>query len=274
MALRASKATTPGQRQLIQIDRSSLWKGRPLKSLTSSVSRKSGHNNQGRITFWHRGGGHKRLYRLVDFKRDKLDMPGEIIRLEYDPNRSAFIALVQYKDGENRYILAPQGVKPGSIVEASAEKVDIRPGNAMPLKSIPVGTMVHNVEMKAGKGGQMARSAGASIQIMGRDAGNIILKLTSGEVRLVKAECFATVGVLANSDHQNRSYGKAGRMRWLGWRPHVRGVAMNPVDHPHGGGEGRTSGGRHPVTPWGLGTKGKKTRKNKRTSPLIIKKRK
>lgn len=273
MSLKISKATTPGQRQLVSIDRSGLWKGKPLKTLTEGKKRSGGRNNQGCITSWQRGGGHKKLYRIIDFKRNKLDIEGRVERVEYDPNRTSFIALVKYDDGEFRYILAPEKLSAGSSV-VSSERADIKPGNAMPLKNIPIGTMVHNVEMKKGKGGQIARSAGASVQIMGRDAGYVLLKLSSGEVRLVLADCFATVGVLSNAEHQNRSYGKAGRIRWLGKRPTVRGVAMNPIDHPHGGGEGRTSGGRHPVTPWGVPTKGKKTRVNKRTSRLIVKKRK
>lgn len=272
MALKFSKATTPGQRQLVSIDRSGLWKGAPLKWLTEGKCGTGGRNNQGGITSWQKGGGHKKTYRIIDFKRNKLDVEGKIERLEYDPNRTSFIALVKYSDGEFRYILAPENLKVGDSVFAS-EKTDVKPGNSMPLKNIPIGTMVHNIEMKKHKGGQIARSAGASAQIMGRDSGYVLLKLSSGEVRMILADCFASIGVLSNSDHKNRSYGKAGRMRWLGVRPTVRGVAMNPIDHPHGGGEGRTSGGRHPVTPWGVPTKGKKTRTNKRTSKLIIKKK-
>ncbi|MDP2193270.1 MAG: 50S ribosomal protein L2 [Alphaproteobacteria bacterium] len=273
MALKRYKPTTPGQRQLVNLDRSELWKGRPEKSLTFGQRKQGGRNNNGRITSFNKGGGHKRLYRLVDFKRNKLDIFATVERLEYDPNRSAFIALIQYEDGEKSYILAPQRLKVGDRVQ-SALKADIKPGNAMPLKNMPIGTIVHNIELKIKKGAQLARSAGAYAQIMGRDSGNVILKLTSGELRLVNGECFGTVGSVSNPDHANRSYGKAGRMRWLGKRPHVRGVAMNPIDHPHGGGEGRTSGGRHPVTPWGKPTKGKKTRKNKTTSKMIIRRRK
>jgi large subunit ribosomal protein L2 len=273
MALKQYKPTTPGQRQLINIDRSELWKGRPHKGLTSGKPKSGGRNNNGRLTSYNKGGGHKKLYRDIDFKRDKHNMIANVERIEYDPNRSAFIALVKYEDGEHRYIVAPQRLKAGDQVQ-SGEKVDVKPGNAMPLKSIPVGTIVHNVELKIGKGGQMARAAGSYVQIMGRDSGYVVLKLTSGELRLVKGECMATVGSVSNADHSNRSYGKAGRMRWMGKRPTVRGVAMNPIDHPHGGGEGRTSGGRHPVTPWGVPTKGKKTRKNKRTSNMIIRRRK
>lgn len=273
MALKKYKASTPSQRQLVNIDRSGLWKGKSFKGLTLGISEKSGHNNLGRITTWHKGGGHKRRYRIVDFKRNKYDVAAVVERIEYDPNRSAFIALIKYEDGEYSYILAPQRLQVGDQV-ISSEKADIKPGNNMMLKNIPLGTIVHNVEIKINKGGQLARSAGSYMQIMGRDAGQIIVKMTSGEVRLLKGECRATIGSVSNPDHQNRSYGKAGRMRWLGIRPTVRGVAMNPIDHPHGGGEGKTSGGRHPVTPWGLPTKGKKTRRNKRTSNLIIRRRK
>lgn len=273
MALKKYKATTASQRQLVNIDRSGLWKGKPFKALTVGIGEKSGHNNSGRITIWHKGGGHKRRYRLVDFKRNKLDLVGTVERIEYDPNRSAFIALIKYQDDDYSYILAPQRLQVGEQV-VSSEKADIKPGNAMMLKNIPLGTIVHNVEMKIGKGGQLARSAGSYVQIMGRDAGQVIVKLSSGEVRVLKGECWATIGSVSNPDHQNRSYGKAGRMRWLGIRPTVRGVAMNPIDHPLGGGEGKTSGGRHPVTPWGKPTKGKKTRQNKRTDKLIIRRRK
>lgn len=274
MALKQYKPTSPGQRQLVNIDRSGLSKEGPLKALICPKGRntRSGHNNQGRVTSWNRGGGHKRRYRMIDFDRTKVDMPAVVERLEYDPNRTAFIALVKYEDGQYAYILAPQKLKVGDSVISSAS-ADIKPGNTLPLRNIPVGTIVHNVEMKAGKGGQLARSAGTSVNIMGRDGAYVILKLSSGEVRLIRGECRATVGVLSNPDHQNRSYGKAGRMRWKGKRPVVRGVAMNPIDHPHGGGEGRTSGGRHPVTPWGISTKGKKTRNNKRTDSMIVRRR-
>jgi large subunit ribosomal protein L2 len=268
MSLKKYKATSPSQRQLVNIDRSMLWSGKPLKELTQGKSKTGGRNNSGRITCWHKGGGHKQKYRIIDFKRTKHDIVGTVERLEYDPNRSAFIALIKYDDNEMAYILAPQRLKEGEKV-VSGVKVDIKPGNALPLKNIPVGTIVHNIETKIGKGGQLARSAGSYAQIAGRDSGNTILKLSSGELRLIKGECIATIGAVSNPDHQNRSYGKAGRTRWLGVRPTVRGVAMNPIDHPHGGGEGRTSGGRHPVTPWGKPTKGKKTRKNKRTQGLI-----
>jgi large subunit ribosomal protein L2 len=263
---------TNSQRQLINIDRSELWKGRPFKPLVEGLSKTGGRNNQGRVTSWNRGGGHKQLYRIVDFKRRKTDVEGVVERLEYDPNRSAFIALVKYSDDTFAYILAPQKLAAGDKV-VSGENVDIKPGNALPLKSIPVGTIVHNIETKIGKGGQLARSAGTYAQIAGRDSGYTIIKLSSGELRLVKGECYATVGAVSNADHSNRSYSKAGVKRWMGIRPTVRGVAMNPIDHPHGGGEGRTSGGRHPVTPWGKPTKGKKTRTNKRTSSMIIRRR-
>jgi large subunit ribosomal protein L2 len=243
--------------------------GFPVTALTEGLRQTGGRNNHGRITIWQRGGGHKRRYRLVDFKRRKFDVPATVERLEYDPNRSAFIALIRYQDGELAYILAPQRLKAGDTVVSGA-KVDIKPGNSMPLKSIPVGTIVHNVEMKVGKGGQIARSAGTYVQIVGRDQGQALLRLSSGEVRVVSAECMASVGAVSNPDRQNINIGKAGRNRWLGKRPTVRGVAMNPIDHPHGGGEGRTSGGRHPVTPWGKSTKGKKTRRNKRTDRAIL----
>jgi large subunit ribosomal protein L2 len=269
MALKRYKPITNSQRQLVNIDRSDLWTGRPHKSLTEGLKRSGGRNNHGHTTVWNRGGGHKKLYRVIDFKRAKFDMSATVERVEYDPNRSAFIALVKYDDGEMSYILAPQKLAAGDKVIAS-EKADIKPGNALPIKNIPVGTIIHNIETKVGKGGQLARSAGTYGQIAGRDSGYTIIKLSSGELRLVKGECFATVGAVSNQDHSNRSYSKAGRSRWLGRRPVVRGVAMNPIDHPHGGGEGKTSGGRHPVTPWGIQTKGKKTRTNKRTSRFIV----
>lgn len=273
MALKQYKSVTTSQRQLVNIDRSDLWKGKPFKKLTTRKLEKAGRNNHGHVTVWHRGGGHKQRYRVVDFLRDKRDVEATVERIEYDPNRSAFLALLKYEDGEYRYIIAPQKVKVGDKL-VSSDKADIKNGNTMLLKNIPVGTVVHNVELKVGKGAQMARSAGASVQIVGRDGVYVILRLPSGEQRLINGECIATIGVVSNPDHQNRSYGKAGRSRWLGKRPHVRGVAMNPIDHPHGGGEGKTSGGRHPVTPWGISTKGKKTRRNKRTTQYIISKRK
>jgi len=272
MALKSFKPTTPGQRQLVLVDRSALYKGDPVKSLTEGLRKSGGRNNTGRITVRWRGGGHKRRYRMVDFKRLKHDVAATVERLEYDPNRTAFIALIRYEDGELSYILAPQRLSVGDVV-ISGEKQDIKPGNAMPLKNIPVGTIVHNVELKVGKGGQLARSAGTYVQLVGKDQGYAQLKLSSGELRLVRGECLATVGAVSNPDQQNISLGKAGRSRWLGRKPSVRGVAMNPIDHPHGGGEGRTSGGRHPVTPWGKPTKGKKTRTNKKTDGLIMRRR-
>ncbi len=272
MALKKFNPTTPGRRGLVLVDRAGLWKGKPVKALTEGLNKKGGRNNTGRITARRRGGGHKRLYRLIDFKRRKFDVPAKVLRLEYDPNRTAFIALIEYEDGELGYILAPQRLDVGDTVIAG-DKVDIKPGNAMPLASIPIGTIVHNVEMKPGKGGQIARSAGTYVQLVGRDAGHALLRLGSGEARMVRAECMATIGAVSNSDQGNIKLGKAGRKRWLGKRPSVRGVAMNPVDHPHGGGEGRTSGGRHPVTPWGRPTKGAKTRHNKKTDRLIMRRR-
>ena len=272
MALKKFNPTTPGRRGLVLVDRAGLWKGKPVKALTEGLNKKGGRNNTGRITARRRGGGHKRLYRVIDFKRRKFDVSAKVLRLEYDPNRTAFIALIEYEDGELGYILAPQRLDVGDTVIAG-DKVDIKPGNAMPLASIPIGTIVHNVEMKAGKGGQIARSAGTYVQLVGRDAGHALLRLGSGEARMVRAECMATIGAVSNSDQGNIKLGKAGRKRWLGKRPSVRGVAMNPVDHPHGGGEGRTSGGRHPVTPWGRPTKGAKTRHNKRTDRLIMRRR-
>jgi len=272
MALKSFNPTTPSQRQLVQVDRSSLWKGKPHKPLTEGLSKTGGRNNLGRITSWHRGGGHKRLYRLVDFRRSKLDMTATVERLEYDPNRTAFIALVRYEDDTMSYILAPGALKVGDKI-VSSETADIKVGNCLPLKNIPVGTIIHNVEMKPGKGGQIARSAGTSVSLAGKDSGYAQIKMASGELRLILLECKATIGVMSNPDQKNTNIGKAGRNRWLGWRPVVRGVAMNPIDHPHGGGEGKTSGGRHPVTPWGKKTKGKKTRKNKLTSKFILKRK-
>ncbi|MEH6725556.1 MAG: 50S ribosomal protein L2 [Hyphomicrobiales bacterium] len=272
MALKKFKPNTPGQRQLVIVDRSGLWKGKPVKTLTEGLSKSGGRNNMGRITSRRRGGGHKRTYRVIDFKRTKLNVEATVERLEYDPNRTAFIALIKYSDGEQAYILAPQRLQVGDKVIAS-EKADVKPGNAMPLGAMPVGTIIHNVEMKPGKGGQIARSAGAYAQLVGRDAGYAVIRLNSGEQRRVPSACIASVGAVSNPDHSNISLGKAGRSRWMGRRPSVRGVAMNPVDHPHGGGEGRTSGGRHPVTPWGKPTKGKKTRRNKATDKFILRSR-
>ena len=253
MALKTFKPTTPGQRQLVLVDRSELHKGGPVKTLTEGLRSKGGRNNYGRITVRWRGGGHKRTYRIIDFRRRKFDMTATVERLEYDPNRTAFIALIRYEDGEQAYILAPQRLQPGDKVVS--------------------GERVHNVELKPGRGGQMARAAGTYVQLVGRDAGLALLRMASGEVRMVRTECMATIGAVSNPDQQNISIGKAGRNRWLGKKPSVRGVAMNPVDHPHGGGEGRTSGGRHPVTPWGKSTKGKKTRHNKKTDGMILRRR-
>ncbi len=272
MALKTFRPTTPGQRELIIVDRRGLYKGRPVKKLTEGLTKAGGRNNHGRTTVWTQGGGHKRLYRKVDFKRRKWGVEGTVERLEYDPNRTAFIALVNYADGEQAYILAPQRLNAGDKVIASA-RADVKPGNAMPLNAVPVGTIVHNVELKPGKGGQLARAAGTYVQLVGRDAGYAQLRLNSGEMRMVRGECMATIGAVSNPDQKNISLGKAGRSRWLGRRPVTRGVAMNPVDHPHGGGEGRTSGGRHPVTPWGKPTKGRKTRGKKPTDKLIIRRR-
>ncbi|AEP10438.1 50S ribosomal protein L2 [Micavibrio aeruginosavorus] len=273
MALKKFNPVTPSTRELIITDRSQLWKGKPERSLTEGLNKTGGRNNYGRITSWQRGGGHKRRYRVIDWKRRKWDMEATVERLEYDPNRTAYIALIKYVDGEMAYIIAPQRLKVGDKVVAG-EKTDVKPGNAMMLKSMPVGTIVHNVELKPGKGGQMARSAGTYAQVVGRDQGYTQIKLASGELRVVRQECMATVGAVSNPDHFNTNDGKAGRTRWRGKRPHVRGVVMNPVDHPLGGGEGRTSGGRHPVTPWGKPTKGAKTRKNKATDKFIIRRRK
>ncbi len=273
MALKNFNPITPGMRQLVLVDRSTLYKGKPVKSLTEGLTKKGGRNNTGRITARRRGGGHKRRYRVVDFKRRKFDMPATVERIEYDPNRTAYIALLKYSDGELAYILAPQRLRAGESIVAG-DRVDVKPGNAMPLNNIPVGTIIHNVEMKPGKGGQIARSAGTYVQLVGRDQGYAQLKLSSGELRMVRGECMATIGAVSNPDQSNINLGKAGRKRWIGKRPAVRGVAMNPVDHPHGGGEGRTSGGRHPVTPWGKPTKGKRTRAPKKPSnKLIIRRR-
>jgi len=269
MALKTFNPTSPGRRQLVIVDRSELHKGGPVKALTEGKKRKGGRNNYGRIVNFRQGGGHKQRYRIVDFKRRKYDVPATVEHLEYDPNRTAFIALIKYTDGEQAYILAPQRVKAGDQV-ISGDRVDVKPGNAMPLRNIPVGTIVHNVELKQGRGGQMARSAGTYLQLVGRDQGNALLKMPSGEVRMVKAECMATIGAVSNPDQKNTSIGKAGRSRWLGVRPSTRGITMNPVDHPHGG---RTNGGRAWVTPWGKPTKGKKTRHNKKTDGLILRRR-
>lgn len=269
MALKKFNPRTPGQRQLVIVDRSGLYKGKPVKSLTEGLTKSGGRNNRGRITARHIGGGHKRTYRKIDFKRLKRDVEATVERIEYDPNRTAFIALLKYSDGELSYIVAPQRLAVGDKVIAG-NSVDIKPGNCMPMRSIPVGTIIHNVEMKPGKGAQIARSAGAYVQLVGRDGPYAILRLNSGEQRLIHGECIATIGAVSNPDNSNTNKGKAGRTRWLGRRPSVRGVAMNPIDHPHGGGEGRTSGGRHPVTPWGKPTKGKRTRAKAKSSDKLI----
>ena len=272
MALKTYNPTTPGQRGLILVDRSALHKGKPVKTLTEGLTKSGGRNNAGRITARRRGGGHKRSYRIIDFKRRKWDMAATVERLEYDPNRTAFIALIKYEDGELAYIIAPQRLGVGDKVIAG-EKVDVKPGCAMPLHSVPIGSIIHNIEMKPGKGGQIARSAGAFAQIVGRDQTYAIIRLGSGEQRLIHGDCMATIGAVSNPDQSNIKLAKAGRNRWMGKRPSVRGVAMNPVDHPHGGGEGKTSGGRHPVTPWGKSTKGKRTRSNKSSDKYILRSR-
>jgi large subunit ribosomal protein L2 len=272
MALKKFKPVTPSTRQLVIVDRSGLYKGKPVKGLTEGLVSSGGRNNYGRVTARFQGGGHKRAYRMIDFKRRKFDVSATVERLEYDPNRTAFIALLKYEDGELSYILAPQRLAVGDKVVSGAS-ADVKPGNAMPLSAMPVGTIIHNIELKPGKGGQIARSAGTYAQLVGRDQGWAILRLNSGEQRIVHGSCFATVGAVSNPDHGNINDGKAGRSRWRGKRPHNRGVSMNPVDHPHGGGEGRTSGGRHPVSPWGKPTKGKKTRSNKSTNKFIVRSR-
>lgn len=272
MALKKPKPTSPGKRFVVQVTSPQIYKGSPYKPLTKSKKRINGRNNKGEITTRRRGGGHKKNYRIIDFKRDKHDIPGYVERLEYDPNRSAYIALVLYKDGERRYIIAPEGVKKGTPIKAG-NNVDIKPGHTMPLKNIPVGTYVHCVELQPEKGAQLARSAGTSVQYVAREGQHAILKMASGEMRKVLLECKATIGKVSNSQHSLRSYGKAGAGRWRGRRPHVRGVSMNPVDHPHGGGEGHTAGGRHPVTPTGKPTKGYRTRKNKKTQKYIVRRR-
>lgn len=272
MALKTFKPTSPGRRALVLVDRTGLHKGAPEKSLTEGLNKTGGRNNNGRITSRRMGGGAKKSYRKIDFKRRKLDVAATVLRLEYDPNRTAFIALIEYADGEKSYILAPQRLAVGDEVIAGA-RVDVKPGNAMMLKSMPIGTIIHNLEMKPEKGGQIARSAGSYAQLVGRDGGIAQVRLMSGELRAIPENCFATVGAVSNPDHMNQNLGKAGRNRHLGRRPSVRGVVMNPIDHPHGGGEGRTSGGRHPVTPWGKPTKGRKTRRNKATDKFIIRSR-
>ncbi len=266
MALRNYNPVTPSQRHLVLVDKSGLYKGAPIKALTEGKHSTGGRNTDGRITSRFRGGGHKKAYRRIDFKRRKFDLPAKVERLEYDPNRTAFIALVKYEDGELAYILAPQRLGVGDTVVAG-EHVDVKPGNAMPMTNMPIGTIVHNIEFKVGKGAQLARSAGSYAQIVGRDQDYMILRLSSGEQRLVHGRCMATVGAVSNPDHMNTTVGKAGRKRWLGRMPHNRGISMNPVDHPHGG---RTNGGKQWTTPWGFPTKGKKTRKNKSTTKFII----
>jgi large subunit ribosomal protein L2 len=273
MPLKQYGPTSPGRRFMSTLDFSDLTRKKPERALTVPLRRSGGRNNKGRTTIWFRGGGHKRRYRTVDFRRDKHGIPAKVAAIEYDPNRSARIALLHYVDGEKRYILAPDGIKVGQAV-LTGEGADILPGNALPLAAIPAGTMVHNLELRQGKGGQLVRSAGAAAQVVAKEGDWAQVKLPSGEVRKVDLRCMATVGQVGNIDHKNVKLGKAGRKRWLGRRPHNRGVAMNPIDHPHGGGEGRTSGGRHPVTPWGKPTKGAKTRNNKRTDGFIVKRRK
>ncbi|NOX70493.1 MAG: 50S ribosomal protein L2 [Gammaproteobacteria bacterium] len=273
MSLHKSKPTSAGRRFQVAVKTPGLHKGKPFSGLIAKKSKSGGRNNTGRITVRHQGGGHKQRYRLVDFKRDKDGVPGVVERLEYDPNRSAHLALIKYADGERRYILAPKGVAAGAAV-VSGDDVAIKPGNAMPLRSIPVGTLIHNIEMKPGKGGQLVRSAGGVAQLAAREGVYVTVRLRSGEMRKIHTNCRATIGEVGHGEHNLRKLGKAGATRWRGVRPTVRGVAMNPVDHPHGGGEGRTSGGRHPVSPWGTPTKGYKTRSNKRTDNMIVRRRK
>lgn len=272
MPIVKAKPTSPGRRFVVQVTTPGLHKGKPHAALLEKKSRSGGRNNAGRITTRHQGGGHKQHYRVIDFKRNKDGVPARVERLEYDPNRSANIALVLYADGERRYILAPKGLEVGAEIQ-NGSTAPIKAGNAMPLRNIPVGSLVHNVEMKPGKGGQIARSAGAGVQLVARQDDHATLRLRSGEMRKVPSDCRATIGEVGNAEHNLRSLGKAGAKRWRGVRPTVRGVAMNPVDHPHGGGEGRTSGGRHPVSPWGTPTKGYKTRSNKRTDNMIVRRR-
>ncbi|MDH3560431.1 MAG: 50S ribosomal protein L2 [Gammaproteobacteria bacterium] len=272
MPLVKTKPTSPGRRFVVKVTTPDLHRGEPHSALVSTKSKSGGRNNTGRITTRHRGGGHKQRYRIIDFKRNKIGVPARVERIEYDPNRSAHIALLLFADGERRYILAPKGVKVGAEIRNGSD-APIKPGNAMPLRNIPVGTLVHNIEMKPGKGGQIARSAGSGVQLVAREGENATLRLRSGEMRKIPSDCVATIGEVGNVEHNLRSLGKAGAKRWRGVRPTVRGVAMNPVDHPHGGGEGRTSGGRHPVSPWGTPTKGYRTRKNKRTDNMIVRRR-
>lgn len=273
MAIIKSKPTSPGSRFVVRVKDDSLYKGKPYAPLLTKLTKSGGRNNQGRITTRHIGGGHKQHYRIIDFRRNKLDIPAVVERIEYDPNRTANIALVLYKDGERRYIIAPKGIEAGQEI-ISADTAAVKSGNCIPLRNVPLGTVVHCVELKPGKGAQLARSAGASVQLVAREGAHATIRLRSGEMRKVMADCRAVIGEVSNSEHNLRSLGKAGAKRWRGVRPTVRGVVMNPVDHPHGGGEGRTSGGRHPVTPWGIPTKGYKTRKNKRTDNMIVRRRK
>ena len=272
MPIVKTKPTSPGRRFVVKVVNPELHKGRPYAPLLEKQTRNGGRNNMGRITTRHQGGGHKQHYRLIDFKRDKDNIPAKVERLEYDPNRSAHIALLLYADGERRYIIAPRDVSAGATL-LSGPAAPIKPGNALPLRNVPVGSQVHCVELRPGKGAQLARSAGASVQLVAREGNYATLRLRSGEIRKVHVDCRATIGGVGNGEHNLRSLGKAGAKRWRGIRPTVRGVAMNPVDHPHGGGEGRTSGGRHPVSPWGVPTKGYKTRSNKRTDPFIVRRR-
>lgn len=272
MALKTYKPTSPGRRTLVTVINADLSKERPVKGLVRTLNKAGGRNNYGRITARHQGGGHKRKYRDIDFKRDKVNIPAKVAGIEYDPNRTANIALLQYVDGEKRYILSPNGVKVGDIVEAG-DQVDIKPGNCMPMGNMPLGSVIHNIEMKIGKGGQLVRSAGVAAQLMAKEGDHVLVKLPSGEVRRFHRYCRASIGQVGNIEHESQKLGKAGRNRWLGRRPKVRGVAMNPIDHPMGGGEGKSSGGRHPCTPWGIPTKGYKTRRNKSSDKYIVKKR-
>ncbi|ADH86144.1 50S ribosomal protein L2 [Desulfurivibrio alkaliphilus] len=272
MALKTYKPTSPGRRTLVTVVNENLAKERPVKGLVRSLKKTGGRNNNGRVTCRHQGGGHKRKYRVIDFKRSKVDIPAKVASIEYDPNRSANIALLQYVDGEKRYILSPNGIKVGDVVEAG-DNVDIKPGNCLPMGNMPLGSTIHNIEMKIGKGGQLVRSAGGSAQLMAKEGDHVLVKLPSGEVRRLHRRCRASIGQVGNIEHESRKLGKAGRSRWLGRRPEVRGVAMNPVDHPMGGGEGKSSGGRHPCTPWGVPTKGFKTRGRKASDRDIVKKR-
>jgi len=273
MGIKTYNPTSAGRRNMSVLDHSDVTSEKPAKKLLRPLKKTGGRNANGRITSRRRGGGHKRLYRVIDFKRDKLDVPGKVATIEYDPNRNARIALIHYRDGEKRYIIAPDKLKVGDVVISSVKELDIRPGNTMPLRFMPVGTFIHNLELKIGKGGQIARAAAAGVQLLGKEGDHATIRMPSGEIRLVHLDCRATVGQVGNADAANVRIGKAGKSRWLGRRPKVRGVAMNPIDHPHGGGEGKTSGGRHPVSPWGLPTKGYKTRNNKRTERFIVRRR-